>query len=357
MQLMKSARLHRTAWATRTATMASRPLRRGPTDLVRPTDETGYRRAGHWTVFAPVHGREVEMSETDRVVAVTGATGRQGGAVAHHLLAEGWRVRALTRKPDGGAARRLAARGAEVVAADMDDRAALVRAFRGAYGVFSVQNPMISGLEAEVRQGRNVGEAAREAGVQHVVYASAGVGGQGTGIGSWESKAAVQAHLGALGLQLTVLRPMAFMEIMIDRAFYPAVAMWYLMPKLTGADLPIGWISVEDVGAVALRAFADPDRFVGADLQLTADVRSNAECREIWRTVTGRRPRRFPMPIAVFERFVGTDLTTMWRWLATASLHIDPAPTREILPTASSVETWLTKRKLKALPPHGLRRR
>ena len=292
--------------------------------------------------------REVEMSNADRIVAVTGATGRQGGAVAGHLLEAGWRVRALTRNPGGEPARRLAALGADVVGADMADRAALVRAFRGAYGVYSVQNPMISGLEAEVRQGTNVGEAAREAAVQHVVYASAGVGRTGTGVGSWESKETVQAHLEALGLRLTVLRPMAFMEIMTDRAFFPAVAMWSLMPKLTGADLPIGWISVDDLGAVALRAFAEPDRFVGAELQLTADVQSNAECREIWRDVTGRWPRRFPMPVPMFERFVGTDLTTMWRWLRTANLDIDPAPTREILPTASTVREWLTRRKEKA---------
>ena len=54
------------------------------------------------------------------------------------------------------------------------------------------------------------------------------------------------------------------------------------------------------------------------------------------------------MPVRKFERFVGTDSTTMWRWLRTANLHIDPAPTRELLPTASTVQEWLTKRKQKA---------
>jgi uncharacterized protein YbjT (DUF2867 family) len=284
------------------------------------------------------------MTGNERLVAVTGATGRQGGAVAASLLADGWRVRAITRKPDGKPARRLADQGAEVVGADMADRAALVRAFTGAYGVFSVQNPMISGLEGEIAQGRNVGDAALEAGVRHLVYGSGGVGLAGTGVGSWESKLVIQAHLESLGLPLTVLRPNAFMELMTDRAYFPAASTWHVMPKLTGPDMPVSWISVEDLGAIAARAFAHPDRFVGADLKLTADVASNAECRAIWHSVKGRRPPHFPMPVWLFERIVGTDLTTMWRWLRTANLQFDPGPTRELLPTAMTVAEWLRRR-------------
>ena len=112
----------------------------------------------------------------DRVVVVTGATGRQGRAVARRLLSEGWRVRAITRRPESRRARDLAAFGADVVGADMAVRETLSRAFRDAYGVFSVQNPMISGVEGEIQQGRNVADAARESGVRHLVYGSAGTG-------------------------------------------------------------------------------------------------------------------------------------------------------------------------------------
>ena len=138
-----------------------------------------------------------------------------------------------------------------------------------------------------------------------------------------------------LGLPLTVLRPVAFMELMTT-GFFP-VSTWHLMPKLMGADRPVWWIGVEDLGAIAACAFADPDRFIGSDLPLATDIRSIAECRETWREVTGRRPRSVPMPQWLFERFVGTDLTTMWRWLRTADIDVDPAQTRAILPTASEV--------------------
>jgi uncharacterized protein YbjT (DUF2867 family) len=279
--------------------------------------------------------------DTDRLIVVMGATGRQGGAVVRHLLADGWWVRAVTRNPDSVAARALTVAGAEVTRADMADPVTSRAALRGAHGVFSVQNPMISGLDGEIAQGRNVGDAAAEAGVRHVVYASAGTGEPGTGIGPWESKLTVQKHLEGLGLPLTVLRPMAYMELMTDRTFYPPVAVWHVMPKLMGEDRPVPWLCLDDFGAAVARAFAEPDRFVGADLRLASDVRTIAQCRRLWRDVFGRGPRRFPMPVRLFEKFVGTDLTTMWRWLGTHPTDVDTAATAAVVPAGRTVREWL----------------
>jgi uncharacterized protein YbjT (DUF2867 family) len=281
------------------------------------------------------------MVSRDRIVAVTGATGRQGGAVARHLLSAGWRVRALTRRPHRPAAQALAALGAELVRADMVNTSELVQAFRDVYGVYSVQNFMPDGTDAEIRQGKNVADAAKTTGVQHIVYGSAGTGAANTGIASWDSKLTVQAYIRTLGLPVTVLRPMAFMELMTDRGFYPPVSTWSLMPKLMGEDRPVGWICVDDLGAIAARAFAEPDRFVDAELSLTSDVQSIAQCRQIWIDLNGRQPRRFPMPVRMFRRFVGTDLITMWEWLRTAQFDLDPTLTRSLLPGAVTVREWL----------------
>ncbi len=117
-----------------------------------------------------------------KMIVVTGATGLQGGTVARHLLAEGWHVRALTRNAASKQALALVDAGAEVVQGDMGDIASLRAVFVGAYGVYSLQNPFISGPEAEVRQGKNVAEVAKESGVQHLVYGSAGIGRKGTGV-------------------------------------------------------------------------------------------------------------------------------------------------------------------------------
>src|SRR5699024_6243859 len=74
-------------------------------------------------------------------ILVSGATGTQGGAVARALLDGGHLVRAMTRNPAGPAARALAARGAEVVAADFDDADSLRRAATGVEAVYAMGTP------------------------------------------------------------------------------------------------------------------------------------------------------------------------------------------------------------------------
>ena len=129
----------------------------------------------------------------------------------------------------------------------------------------------------------------------------------------------------ALGLPLTILRPMAFMELMTDRKFFPAVSTWHVMPTLMGVSRPVAWLCTNDLGAIAAKVFAAPDRFIGTDLALASDVQSLAQCRAIYREVLGRNPQRFPLPIWLFQRFgfVGRDLTTMWRWLRMATIDLD----------------------------------
>lgn len=250
----------------------------------------------------------------------------------------------LTRDPEGKRARALAALGAEVMKADAEDPMSLERNFAGVYGVYNVQNHHISGYEGEVRQGKNVSDVATRAGVAHLVYGSAGTGVAGTGIGSWETKTEVAEHMRRLGVPLTVLRPMAFMELMTERKFFPPVSVWHLMPKLMGESRPVGWLAVDDLATIAVRSFADPQSFVGRDIALTSDVQSIGACRAIWRDVTGRAPRRFAMPEWLFKRFSGADETTMWRWLRGNHVDLDIEPTRQILPEAQTVREWVERR-------------
>ena len=282
-----------------------------------------------------------------RVIVVTGATGLQGSAVSRHLLNDGWSVRAVTRNAASTQAQTLAALGADVAQGDMDDVASLRPILAGAYGVYSVQNPFSSGPDREVKQGTNVADVAKDVGVQHLVYGSAGTGQTGTGIPSWETKLQVEARMQALGLPLTVLRPMAFMELMTHKKFFPAVSTWHVMPTLMGPSRPVGWLCTDDLGAIAAKVFAAPQQFVGQDLPLASDVQSLAQCRAIYRQVVGRDPPRFPLPVWLFGRFgfVGRDLTTMWRWLRTAAIHLDTAPTRAIHPQALTVSDWLNKQQ------------
>jgi uncharacterized protein YbjT (DUF2867 family) len=285
------------------------------------------------------------MVSVDQLIAVCGATGRQGGAVARSLLEEGWNVRAITRRPDRPEARDLAALGSEVVQADMEDVESLRRAFEGAHGVFSVQNGLVSGFDREVIQGRNVADVANQVGVAHLVYASAGTGERGTGISSWEAKLDIEDHMTRLGLPVTGLRPEAFMELMTDKSYYPAVGTWRIWPRMSGEDKGIAWLAVEDVGAVATSVFGQPESYIGRSLTLVADVRSLAECRDIYRDVMDKPPATFPLPVWLFDRFTRGDVTAIWRWVKTGEFELDTAPTRAIHPGALTVREWLVRRR------------
>src|SRR5215831_10868624 len=112
------------------------------------------------------------MSNGDKTILVSGATGRQGGALVRYLTRNPWRVRALTRNPAGRGAAELAKNGAEVVQGDMDNAESLRNAMKGVYGVYSVQDFWTVGARREVQQGKNMADAARAEGVSHFVYSS-----------------------------------------------------------------------------------------------------------------------------------------------------------------------------------------
>jgi uncharacterized protein YbjT (DUF2867 family) len=133
------------------------------------------------TRFAPrrqdVAGSNTENDMVEKkVIAVTGATGAQGGGLVRAILADpsgGFAARAITRKVDSDKAQALAAAGAEVVAADLDDPASLERAFAGAHGAFCVTNFWEHfSPEKELAQAGNLARAARHAGVVHVIWST-----------------------------------------------------------------------------------------------------------------------------------------------------------------------------------------
>lgn len=224
----------------------------------------------------------------DKIIAVAGATGQQGGAVARRLLADGWQVRALTRDAGKPAAQELKALGAELVSGDLDNRAELDAAFKGVYGVFSVQNYWLPnvGFEGEIRQGKSVADAAKAAGVQHLVYSSVGAAHRGMSQKHFESKWLIEQYIHSLDIPFTTLRAAFFMD---NHNWSRA---YILSGTFTGMGLRpekgIQSIAVEDVGVFAALAFADPEMFVGQTLELAGDELTESEIAETFSKVVGR---------------------------------------------------------------------
>lgn len=225
---------------------------------------------------------------SDKIIAVTGATGQQGGAVVRRLLADGWKLRGLTRDPDKVGSRDLAAAGVEVVAGDMEQRAQLDAAFKGAYGVFSVQNYWLPavGFEGEVRQGKNVADAALAAGVKHLVYSSVGAAPRGMGQKHFESKWIIEQYIQSLKIPCTILRPVAFMEnYNWSRA---QILNGYLPGRGIRPEKATQIIAVEDIAFFAALAFKDPKAFLGRTLELAGDELTDAQVAGVLAKVIGR---------------------------------------------------------------------
>ena len=283
------------------------------------------------------------MSATDsKPVLVTGATGRQGGAVLRHLLEQGLPVRALTRRPDGEAAQALAIAGVEIAAGDMEDQASLERAMRGVRGVYSVQDFWSSGAAREVRQGINVADAAAATGVAHLVYSSVGGAERNSGIDHWETKWQIEQHIRALGLPATMLRPAAFME----NYYIPAVEKALLKGRLLDpirAGTPYQTIATDDIGKFAALVFEQPDRFVGTALEIAGSELTNLAAAEVFSRVLGRRVRFRRLPMPVVRVALGREFYQMFRWFNAGGFQADVPALRRDYPQLRlrTLEDWL----------------
>ncbi|MDT8305726.1 MAG: NmrA/HSCARG family protein [Anaerolineae bacterium] len=296
-----------------------------------------------------------EQSAAYKQVLVFGATGNIGGAAARALLKRGWRVRAVTRNPSSVKAQALATLGAELCQADMEDPASLEAAFGGIKRAFSVQNWTTSGVAGEIRQGKLVADAARRAGVEHLVYGSAGTGEPDSGVPHFDSKLEVEAYMRALGLPTTVIRPGPFMELMADKQFFPPAGIWGTGTRIMGWDTPSPWIAVDDIGVAIANIFAAPAKWVGKEVELIGDVKSLAECRQAFVERAGKQPFRLPLPLWLFRRMAGEEMIVMWQWLVdyvaaqgSAAMWQTVETTRELSPGLLDVESWLDRTRTAA---------
>jgi uncharacterized protein YbjT (DUF2867 family) len=301
------------------------------------------------------------MATTDRIVLVTGGTGRQGGAVIRHLLPRGWKLRVLTRNPASQAALDLQRQGIEILQGDLDDPASLERAARGVHGVYSVQDYWTIGARREVQQGKNLADAARKASVSHFVYSSVGGAERHTGITHWETKWEIEKHIRQLGLPATILRPAAFME----NYYIDQVEIGILKGKLMDPirpDKPYQTIAADDIGAFAALAFDRPDQLLGKELELAGSELTNPQAAEVFSRVLGKPVRFQKLPMLMVRLVLGREFYQMFDWFNKAGFQADIPDLRRRYPDVhlQSLEEWLRregwhKRARHMVPPRDAR--
>ncbi|THV42215.1 NmrA/HSCARG family protein [Glycomyces buryatensis] len=279
----------------------------------------------------------------ERNVLVTGATGGQGGAVARSLLDRGQAVRALVRDPEKPASQDLKALGAELVVGDLDDPASLREATRGVHGVFSVQAADLPNPdpEAEIRQGKNIADAAAAAGVAHLVYSSVGAVGRDSKVTHFDTKAEIEAHLAALDVPSTVLRPVFFMEN------------WsYLLPQAQNgervgslalnADTSLQMIALSDIGRITADVFATPGEFIGKQIEIAGDELTVREIAAAFTRVDGIPTSFTRQPIEELRSF-SEELANMFAWLDDSGYQADIPSLRERHQSLLTLDAWLRK--------------
>ncbi|KAI1333555.1 NmrA-like family protein [Xylariaceae sp. FL0016] len=223
-----------------------------------------------------------------KIITVFGATGNQGGSIVSTFLNDpklknGWAVRGVTRDVSKESAKKLSEQGAEVVAADMNDKASLVKAMSGSDTVFAVtnywENPSI---ELEEQQGRNLADAAKESGVNHFIWSSLLdikklTNGKLPHVYHFDGKAHVEEYVRSLDIPATFFMPGYYMSNITGMQFKPSPpdnARTFSLP--ISAQSPIPLYDTVDTGKYIKAIVLNKDkllgqRFLGASTYLTGE--------------------------------------------------------------------------------------
>ena len=313
-----------------------------------------------------------------KIIAVVGSTGSQGGGLARAILADpaaGFAVRAITRDPAKDKAKALADKGAEVVKADIDDAESLKKAFAGAYGVYAVTNfwEHFSG-EKEKTQAKNIADAAKAAGVKHVIWSTLEdtrklmqssdkrmpMLQEKYRVPHFDAKAEADAFFA--GLPTTYL---------VTSFYWDNLYMFGLAPK-KGDDGQLAWtfpmgtsklagIAAEDIGKVAYGIFKAGDQYIGKRVGIFGEALTIDEMGKTLSKTLGVGPIKYNAVEADAYRgfgFPGADeMGNMFQVYRDFEKEVIGARSQQeakkLNPALQSFEQFVAKQKAAIVPAMG----
>jgi uncharacterized protein YbjT (DUF2867 family) len=307
----------------------------------------------------------------EKLIAVVGATGAQGSGLARAILADrggGFGVRALTRDTSSEAARELASLGAELVRADVDDPASLVKAFQGAHGAFCVtffwahMSP-----EKELAQARSMALAAKEAGIRHAIWSTLEdtrrwVPLSDARLPTLQGKYKVP-HFDAKGEADRFFEEAGVPTTYLLTSFYWDNLIHFGMGPKRGPDgklaftLPMGnaklpGIAARDIGRCAYGIFRRGAELVGKRLGIAGEHLSGGEMAAALSRALGEEVRHQDLPPEAYRNlgFPGADdLGNMFQFKRDFEQAFraprDVATARALNPSLESFDAWLARNK------------
>jgi uncharacterized protein YbjT (DUF2867 family) len=306
-----------------------------------------------------------------KIIAVVGATGAQGGGLARAILADrggGFALRAITRKPDSDKAQALRNAGAEVVKGDADERSSIERAFQGAYGVFALTNFWEHfSPERELAQARNMAEAAKSAGVQHVIWSTLEdtrewVPLEDDRMPTLQGKYKVP-HFDAKGEADEIFRNLGVPTTWLLTSFYWDNLIYFGAGPQRGPDgtlalvfpmddkkLPA--IAVEDIGKSAYAIFKRGQEFIGKKVGIAGEHLTGQQMADALTRALGQEIRYANVPPEVYRSFPfpgADDLGNMFQFKRDFNEYFcgarNLAFTRSLNPELQTFEQWLAVHK------------
>jgi uncharacterized protein YbjT (DUF2867 family) len=276
----------------------------------------------------------------------------------------GFAARAITRKKDSDKAKALAKMGAEVVEADLDDKASLEKAFAGAYGAYCVTNFWEHfSAEKEQVQARNMADAARAAGLKHVIwstledvrrYVPLSDNRMPTLQGKWKVP-----HFDGKGSSDHVWKDLGVPTTLLFTSFYWDNFVYFGMGPKAGPDgtlaigMPMGdrklsGISAADIGACAYGIFKAGNEYIGKTVGIAGDHVSGADMAAALSKALGKKVVYHAMEPAAYRAlgFPGADdLGNMFQFYRDFNDDFVAArsveKTRKLNPKLQSFQQWL----------------
>lgn len=306
-----------------------------------------------------------------KIIAVVGATGMQGGGLVRAIVSDPDKTfiaRALTRDVNSDKAKALTKLGAEVVFADLDDAAGLKRAFAGAYGVFCLTNFWEHfSPEKEYAQAKNQAEAAKETGVQHVIWSTLedtrkwvplSDNRMPTLMGKYkvphfDAKGEVEREFTKVGLPVTFLLTSFYWDNLIFFGMGPKKGpdgtLLFTMP-MGGKRLP--GIAVEDIGKCALGIFKGGKEYTGKTVGIAGEHLTGEEMAAAMTKAIGQTVRYNPVTPAQYRAFGfkgADDLGNMFQFKSDFNevycAARTPATAKSLNPTLQTFDVWLKQNK------------
>jgi len=271
---------------------------------------------------------------------VIGATGNQGGSVTRHLLKKGHQVRTLTRNPHSTKAEKLSEQGVEVVQGSFTDAASLVRAAKGMDTLFAMTTPFEIGVEGETRQGIAIADAAKQAGVGHLVFTSVASADRQTGIPHFDSKYEVEKYLATRNIPYTISAPVFFMDNWFAPWFLPSIQEGTLKFALP-ADRPLQQVSVDNIGEFAAALIERREKVFGKRFDIAGDELTGTRVVAVISKVSGR-----DIGYASFDpelmRADNSDFADMFVWFNKVGYSVDIEKLRNDFPEVpwQTFENW-----------------